>query len=192
MVNLESRLHKTVIRSNCAWKYVLCASLLSFGCTVHVMADNASRPANPFLDENGLSPAKEFESGVCFMIPAGYFTRVRPTGSTTVADLDGSNFNLEIVKSNGHNKTEAEMSQAINELGPNQSDRKNEKSIKVHGFSARQWSFKNELGATKIMVVGTPKFMIRAMWHADEDKSATHGARDTFFNSIDPNYQNEL
>lgn len=167
----------------CIWKNTLCV-LLSIGFPVGALSEDvADRPNQDLV---GLRAAKDPGSGLIFMMPAGFFRRERPSGSTSVGDADGSHFSVEIVKADNLYKTEADMNRIMDESASRNHDAKVEKSIKVHGFPAREWSFKNEFGLTKVMVICTPRNYFTCMWHADKDLPQARKARDAFFSSLDP------
>lgn len=183
MLNQTARVHQIF----CISKNVLCALVLSIGFPASAVSNDAENSSNPDLEVNGLRPAKDPGSGLIFMMPAGYFRRERPSGSTSIADANGSTFRVDVVKADDLYKTEADMNRVMSESASQNHDRKVEKSIKVHGFPAREWSFKNDLGWTKVVVICTPKNYFTCVWHADKDLSQARKARDTFFSGLDPN-----
>ncbi|RTL40188.1 MAG: hypothetical protein EKK48_17200 [Candidatus Melainabacteria bacterium] len=153
-----------------------------FGCGGWLAAKSA-----PDIGEtiNGLAPARDPDSGLTYMMPPGFFSRERQDGSTAVGDVNGSHFSVDVQKVDF--KTEADMIAAIEVEAQRLSDRKSEKNLKVHGCMARQWYYTNKLGATRLLVIATPKYLIDCLWHADIENDASKRACDTFFNSINPN-----
>ncbi len=134
---------------------------------------------------NGLAPARDPESGLTYMMPPGFFSREHQDGCTAIGDVNGSHFSVDVKRSEF--KTQADMSAAIDAEAEKLSDRKSEKSLKVHGCMARQWVYVNSLGSTKLLVIATPKYLFDCLWHADKETDITRKACDTFFNNLNPN-----
>lgn len=136
---------------------------------------------------NGLEKVNDPDSGLSYMMPPGFFRTQRKDGSTSTGDSLGSHFSVEIFQTEF--KTEADVNIAMQNEAERIKDNQNERALKVHDCPARQWTYKNQLGSTKIMALATPKYFFQFLWHADVENDATLKAADLFFKSINPNCQ---